>query len=231
MKKLISIILCFFAMITLFPPCSKCDNNDDNYVEYPEMYTYKYCSEHYVLADPNLHHKISASNGIHSDSEGSAEVYYAIKGIPIDEYLLYCLPFVLGTTYEVYKNKYNSELPTIEILSYKIKSILVYAPGRKISASMDGSEITAFQDYFANCVETENYISLPAHLNYESSGSVHVIFEKYENLIWESSLIKMDDAYYIFINIPADEDGKWTTYLMQVNQKVEELVESLDDNS
>ena len=243
MKKFISILLCSSFIMTFFTSCKK---HDDNIVEYPEMYTPEYCSENYIEADPNLIYTVSADNDIgKTDIPGGYAKYYAIKDVPIDDYLLLDEAVMFAPlSYKIVKNKNNLDIPQQEILSYKIKSVLIYSQSKdldvsdkkalgekmvdEIVASMDGNDATAFQNHIIDCIETENYREAGTEGDlYEVVENIHVrvVFENYENLAWDSGLFKQNDAYYIVFYTPVDSpDGGWIQNWIPVSQGLVDLI-------
>lgn len=243
MRRLILILLLISTLSAFFVSCS---NLSGNVVEYPDIYTLEYCSANYIDADPNLLYTVSADNSIGKiDVSGGYASYYAIKDVPIDDYLLLdeAIMFV-PLSYKIVKNKNNTKLPQQEILSYEIKSITIYslsddldaldkrALGDKmveeIIACIDNNEASAFQDYIIDCIETKNYktagIAGDAHKPVEGIH-LRVVFECYENLVWDSGIYEQNDIYYIVFYTPADSpNGGWVQNWMPINQELAELI-------
>ncbi len=242
MKNLISIFLCFSILVMLVTACNK---HDDNIVEYPKMYTLEYCNKNYIEADPNLIYTVSADNDIGKiDVPGGYASYYAIKDVPIDRYLLLDEAIMFAPfSYKIVKNKYNSDIPRQEILSYKIKSVLLYSQSKnldgsdkralgekmvgEIVASIDDNDAITFQNHIIDCIETNNYRKSGISGGiYEVLESLHVrvVFENYENLAWDSGLFKQNDTYYITFYTPDDsDDGEWIQNWLPIKQELVEL--------
>lgn len=225
---------------------SSCNKHDNNIVEYPEMYTPAYCSENYVEADPNLIYTVSAENDIgRIDVPGGYARYYAIKDVPVDEYLLLDEAVMFAPlSYKIVKNKHNLDLPQQEIVSYKIKSVLIYSQSKdldeldkkalgekmvdEIVASIDGNDATAFQSHIIDCMQTKNYkeVGIAGDLYDILNIRVRVVFENYENLVWDSSLYKQNDTYYILVHTYVDDSwgSGWKQNMFPINQKLAELI-------
>ena len=98
----------------------------------------------------------------------------------------------------------------------------------EVVATIDGSEATAFQDHIKNCIETENYINgetvACTDLKTVDKIKVRFVFEKYENLVWDSHLEKQNDTYYILFYTPTDSpEGEWKHHWILLNQEFQEL--------
>lgn len=244
MKKIIFILLCSSIIIMFITSCNK---HDDNIVEYPEMYTPEYCSENYIEADPNLIYTVSADNDIGKiDIPGGYARYYAIKDVPIDKYLLLDEAVMFAPlSYKIVKNKFNLDIPQQEILSYKIKSVLIYSQSKnldelekkalgekmvdEIVASIDGNDAIAFQNHIIECVEKNNYRETGMSGDiYEALENIHlrIVFEEYENLAWDSGIFKQNDKYYIVFYTPVDSNaGGWVQNWLPINQELVDLLQ------
>jgi hypothetical protein len=110
---------CLLAILLLCMVFSSCSYK----VEYPEDYTPEYIAENYTMADPNLTPLYAASNGIYSGEFANCCYYYAIKNVPLDEYLFaHSSMLFMNNAYNVLKKK-DKDLPSQEILSYDIQNI------------------------------------------------------------------------------------------------------------
>ena len=139
MKKLIFLLM----VLIVFSSCQKRENY---VVEYPELYTPEYCTNNYIQADPNLLYIAYADNSIgRIDVPGGYARYYAIKDVPIDDFLLLDEAIMFDPlSYKIVKNKYNLDLTLQDILSYKIKSVLTYSQ----SKDLDNMEKLVYREIF-----------------------------------------------------------------------------------
>ena len=231
----------------MFSSCTKTDNTDEYIVNYPEYLTLDYCIDNYIKADPNLLYLRAADNDIgKTEIPGGYAKYCAIIDVPVDDYLLIDESILLALLpYKIVKNKYNLNLPQQEILSYKIKSVIIYSlpldmytinpekrsMGEKmvqeIIASIDGNAATAFQNHIIDCIETNNYkkTGIAGDFLERVNFNVRVVFEDYENLVWDSELRKQNDTYYILFHTPADSlDGGWVQNWLPLNEEIAELI-------
>lgn len=243
MKKCIS-ILSFMLIVCAFSSCAK---KDEYIVNYPESYTVDYCVNNYIRADPLLVHLRASDNKIagHIEIPGGVAYYRAIKDVPLDDYLLCdeAILFFAPLSHKIVKNKNNSNLPQQEILSYKIRSVILYYTnpdldgsdkmklGEKmmgeVIASIDGDGATAFQNHIIDCIETNNYkkSNIAGDLYDVMNIHVRVVFENYENLVWDSVLCKQNGTYYMVFHTPADSpDGGWIQNRIPINQELAELI-------
>lgn len=261
MKK---ILICLLAITTLLPctlsSCSKVLRKSDEYiVNYPEYLTLDYCIDNYIQADPNLLYLRAADNDIgKTEIPGGYAMYCAIIDVPVDDYLLIDESILMSLLpYEIVKNKYNVNLPQQEILSYKIKSVIIYSPpqdmytinpdkrsmGEKmvqeIVASIDGNATTVFQNHIIDCIEKDNY-----HKDYgEQYGYVFnptvatsndrkiclmVTFENYENLVWNTTIYENKNKFYIRFYTPSDSpDGGWRSNYIPLDEEFNEKIAEL----
>ena len=225
---------------------SSCQKRENYVVEYPELYTPEYCTNNYIQADPNLLYIAYADNSIgRIDVPGGYARYYAIKDVPVDEYLLLDEAVMFAPlSYKIVKNKYKSDLPQQEIVSYKIKSVLIYSQSKdldeldkkalgekmvdEIVASIDGNDATAFQSHIIDCMQTKNYkeVGIAGDLYDILNIRVRVVFENYENLVWDSNLYKQNDTYYILVHTYVDDSwgSGWKQNMFPINQKLAELI-------
>lgn len=233
MKK---VTIVFLSLLLLFlnvlPSCSKLNNY---LVTYPQDYTTSYCSENYIQADPNLMYLRSADNAIGTiEIPGGSASYYAIKDIPLDEYLLKDEAVLFAPlSYKIVKNKNNNNLPTQEILSYTVKSVTLYLVRNERNnidknnlgsdlvdeyvVSISGEEAIAFQSHIIECLENDNYreTGLGGDLldNVIENGKqvcLRISFEDYDNLVWDSNIYMQNDVYYIvFYTLSEETNGYW----------------------
>ena len=175
MKKTLCIPLILVFLLLTFVSCGP-DYRFE--AKYPEGYTAGYFHANYVRADPNLIHLYASENSAGKyDAFGQIERYYAIKDVPIDEYVCYSHDWIiLDPAFEVYiaRNK-DMKISESEILSYEVSSAELYwedgsyfndkernkmeAIGEKsyyeTVASIDA---TVFQNALKDCIETGNYV-------------------------------------------------------------------------
>jgi len=238
MKRILIFSLCILLLLNVL---SSCVQKDNYIVEYPEMYTTTYCSENYIEADPNLVHLRAADNDLGKiDVPGGNAKYCAIKDVPLDEYLLFDEYVMFAPlSYQIVKNKNNTALPVQEILSYKIKSVDLYLPAywkdiyldkrelgrnwvKEQISSVDVDGAIAFQTYVIECFENGNLIPMGDPAYELTSIQLRVIFEDYENLVWDSSIYSLNGNYYILF-YTWETDG-WAQNLMPLEQGIVELV-------
>ena len=175
MKKFVRAMLIVCLVLFVLVSCSP-----DYRFEavYPEGHDAEYFYNHYVEADPNLLHLYASKNdaGRYSYS-GQYYRYYAIKDVPIDEYVCYsCDAAYLDPNFSSYvaRNK-NMEISEPEILSYEVSgaelywSDGLYYKDKNRNMEVLGQNIcyetvatidaTAFQNHLALCLDTGNYVS------------------------------------------------------------------------
>ena len=175
MKKLVRVILVVCSLLFVLVSCGP-----DYRFEavYPEGYDAEYFYNNYVEADPNLTHLYASKNdaGRYSYS-GQYYRYYAIKDVPIDEYVCYSRDAAyLDPNFSSYvaRNK-DMEISEPEILSYEVSSAELYwldglcykDKNRDMEALGQNAcyetiatiDATAFQNHLALCLETGNYVS------------------------------------------------------------------------
>lgn len=239
-------------MVLLASIFSSCSKSDEYLVTYPQEYTTSYCNDNYIQADPNLMYIRRADNDIGKiDIPGGYASYYAIKDVPINEYLVLDEAIIFAPlSYEIVKNKNNNDLLEQEILSYPIKSVQIYLKTGSIAndnidkkrlgddlvgeyiSSIDGEKAVAFQSHLIESLEMGNYrkTGLAGDLLdvVEKNGNpicLRVIFENHENLVWDSGLFKQNDTYYIVFYTPYDSsDGEWVQNWLPINQELAELI-------
>ena len=242
MKRSLSMILSLLVLLILF---SSCTTSNNNRFEYPDIYTTEYCSANYIEADPNLLYTVSADNCIGQiDVPGGYASYYAIKDVPLDEYLLLDEAIMFAPfSYQIVKNKNNTKLPQQEILSYEIKSIIIYSLSHdldildkrtlgdkmveEIIASVDHNDASAFQDYIIDCLANNNYLiagEVVGSLESVEFINLRVIFEGYENLVWDSGISKQNGTYYIVFYMINEMNGGWRQIWLPLNQEIAALI-------
>ncbi len=185
MKKTLFALLAILLALLVFTSCSP----DYRFrAAYPEEYTAFYFYSNYVQADPNLIHLYAAKNDAgRYKRDAQYWRYYAIKDVPIDEYVCYSEDFIIldpGFSSCIARNK-NMEMTDSEILSYEVSSAELYwhdgsyyryedsndahkmeAIGEHIYYETVASiDATAFQNSLRACVEAENYIPNQGGLN------------------------------------------------------------------
>ncbi|MBQ3507204.1 MAG: hypothetical protein IJA91_01535 [Clostridia bacterium] len=157
---------------------SSCGRRETYTVEYPAEYTALYFYNNYVQCDPNLIHLRAAENSAGKLKRDPARYeYYAIKDVPMEEYVCYSEDFVLfdpGFSPYVARNK-AVEMPQPEVLTWTVSGAELYwhnsfplddsrkgkmtAVGEKIRyesvAEVDGA---AFQARLATAMEEESYL-------------------------------------------------------------------------
>ncbi len=106
-----------------------CGERDTYTVEYPAEYTAAYFYNNYVQCDPNLIHLRAAENSAGKHKENAwYGTYYAIKDVPIEEYVCYSEDFfMLDPTFSAYvaRNK-TLEMPEPEILTWTVSGAELY---------------------------------------------------------------------------------------------------------
>ncbi|MBR6577453.1 MAG: hypothetical protein IKK74_00745 [Clostridia bacterium] len=175
MKKTLCIPLILAFLLLTFVSCGP----DYRFkAKYPEGYTAGYFHANYVQADPNLIHLYASENSAGKyDEFGQIDRYYAIKDVPIDEYVCYSHDwFILDPGFEVYiaRNK-DMKISGSEILSYEVSSAeLFWEDGsyfddkernkmeaigeKKYYESVASIDAKAFQNALKDCIETGNYV-------------------------------------------------------------------------
>ncbi|MBE6597111.1 MAG: hypothetical protein E7641_05515 [Ruminococcaceae bacterium] len=233
-KSIIKLIDVLLVIIISFTAC----NNEEYIVEYPEKYTAEYCLSNYVKADPNLIHLRSADNSLGTINKyGLYFEYYAIKDIPLDEYLCVQSYGLLsgGSDAEIFRYE-DLEISEPEILSYKLKSAKLYwnfdnnvsenfPTLGAVNVYQDVVSIDAeyLQSYIRKAIDEENYVVdnskfTPVlkritvnngRLSTDIGLTIMVHFEKYENIVWCCSIDKFNGEYYLcFYNYPNFEELK-----------------------
>lgn len=247
-KVLIYLTSIMVLLVCMFTSCSK---SNEYLVTYPQKYTTSYCNDNYIQADPNLMYIRIADNDIGKvDIPGGFAKYYAIKDVPVDEYLVLNKSVIFAPlSYEIVKNKNNNDLLGQEILLYPIKSVQIYLKTNstvndinkkelgadlvgKYVSSIDGEKAVAFQSQIIENLTKGNYraTGLAGDLLevVEKEGNpicLRVIFENYENIVWESGLFKQNDAYYIVFYTPVDShNGEWIQNWLPISQELVELI-------
>ena len=178
MKKTLFALLAILSALLVFTSCSP----DYRFrATYPEEYTAFYFYSNYVQADPNLIHLYAAKNDAGKyNLNAQYWRFYAIKDVPIDEYVCYSENYIIldpGLNSYIARNK-NMEMTDSEILSYEVSSAELYwhdgsyyryearndahkmeAIGEHIYYETVASiDATAFQNSLRKCIEAENYI-------------------------------------------------------------------------
>lgn len=212
-------IICFLMVLILFVLIlTSCKKNEVYTVEYPDIYTPEYCRDNYIRASKNLVHIYNAENEIGQfiklQDVGGWGTYYAIKDVPLDEYLLRDeLQMFTDHKFSIVKNK-NKALPKDEILSYKISDLKLYSFSlasdddqnygsncvKENVASLDRDKLDSFQTYIQNCIDTKNYKTPKfGNKSYVRHNGlllyIRVCFSEYQFLAWDAVIIYKDDVY------------------------------------
>ena len=194
-------------------------------VDYPETYTHDYISEHYSFADPNLiyMHRAQDHTG-YSHVPGGSVRYYAIKGIDIEEYLVFRENIIMSPA-NIRILKSNQKDPTEqEILNWKIERVEFFTLeddvnryhkkyGKRIVhnriAKIDEYDFTAVQEYMRECIDTGFYYNKGRPLPYsiqnvyknERYVKVRFIFENHKNIVWDAPIVDIDGHYYMVFQL------------------------------
>lgn len=246
MNKPISLLLVAVMLLTILSSFNK---HKKNVVDYPKIYTPEYCSENYIQADPNLIHLVSADNDIGQiDVPGGSARYYAIKDVPLDEYLLLDEAIMFAPlSFQIVKNR-NKDLPMQEVLSYEVKSLQLYSnlgdckdkknlgteKVYEYIALLESDSATVFQSHILECLETKNYkeneMGVPYDFVYynDSAISIRVTFSKYKNLVWDALIIELESEYFMYFYwFTIDEkhpDGYYDIIFIPLNEEIAELI-------
>lgn len=156
--------------------CAQRDDDSSNY-SYPEGYTAAYFYNNYVQCDPNLIHLRAAKNSAGKYKRDPARYeYYAIKDVPLEEYVCYSEDFVLlDPTFSPYVARNKAvEMPQPEVLTWTVSGAELYwrnghhfrdikgkmmSVGEKICyATVAETDGDAFQAQMKNAIEKGSYL-------------------------------------------------------------------------
>jgi hypothetical protein len=171
----ITLLTCLLLAVFVL---SACGGEASYTVEYPAEYTPYYFYQNYVQCDPNLIHLRAAENSAGKYKHDPLRYeYYAIKDVPMEEYICYSEDFVLlDPTFTPYIARNSSvEMAQPEVLTWTVTGAELYwrngfylddsvkkkmaAVGENIRyesvAEVDG---VAFQEQMKTAVEEESYL-------------------------------------------------------------------------
>jgi len=180
MKKILRCAILWLIVLSVLTSCS---NKEKPYAaEYPEWFDHEYVEENYEPADPNLVHIQCSTNRVHRegaygkyDLNSYLNNFYAIKDVPMNDYLLRVLePQWYSYGERLYRIKRDGGAKQ-ETLTWEIKSAELYWGSADIytpsSRDLRGTasyyqqaqelDTAAFAAYFRKCVEAQDYISHP----------------------------------------------------------------------
>ena len=254
-KKVLS--CCLLMILLLFYLLTACKGAKGYKVDYPDYYTPEYCYENYIDADPNLIHLFCSENSIGTyRNTGFFDTYYAIKDVLLDEYLCIRRINVLFNTgigdVQIVRNK-KTGLSEQEILTLNYKSVELYWQGRESPpnsktwfsigsnkvqetiASLSGTDAANFQSHIVRVLESGKCeeVGSPFYrfVTKEPEGNllfIRVVFEEYENLVWETAIRESDGKYYMYFYwYTADEDhpeGFWDIIYVPLSEEISELI-------
>ena len=222
MKKKITIATTIILVIALILICF---NTWVGYVKifYPKEMTAEHCIQNYNYADPNLTFLSCAFDcpdirGIH------AGVYYlfkAIRGVPVDDYLVVrnFSIFDKRDYYIVVKNR-SMDRKELEILTKEVKSIEVYQRkfvdkyidehmlGKKCYdkriALLTDDQSQALMEHIKTCFEAKDYRitaneSIKQYRTLKDNISLRVHFSEYKNLVWDAVIIQNEGKYEVLM--------------------------------
>ena len=230
------VFACLLTVLLLWNMLASCAQQNAFEVEYPEIYTPEYCYENYTDADPYLTFLYSAENSIGIyDVPGGGDIYYAIKDVPLDEYLYvrHCVMFQTGYHGRIVKNK-NKVLPVQEVLAYKIKSVEVYSCNpvnsvaisekvwvslgnaivKEIVAALDEDGVASFQPYIQECIDTGNYRNIEKH---EDVSMYNQVSKEYHNDDPFSDGKKNNSCLYIRVSFEEYENLVWDAPIWELD--------------
>ena len=144
---------------------------------YPEEYTPYYFYQNYVQCDPNLIHLSAAKNSAGKLRRNPDRYeYYAIKDVPVEEYVCYSHDFALiDPGFTPYIARHSSvEMPQPEVLTWTVTGAELYwrdghhfsdtkgkmmSVGEKIRyATVAETDGTAFQAHLKTVMEESTYL-------------------------------------------------------------------------
>lgn len=174
MRSCVTLLTCL--MIAAFV-LSSCGRRETYTVEYPAEYTALYFYNNYVQCDPNLIHLCAARNRAGKLKRDSTRYeYYAIKDVPMEEYICYSEDYLLfdpGFSPYLARNK-AVEMPQPEVLTWTVTGAELYWQdgrhfkdtkgkmmfvGEKICyATVAETDGTAFQTHLKTVMEESTYL-------------------------------------------------------------------------
>lgn len=176
MKK--SVVRRLTALLLLSLALSSCAGQEDSgtYVSYPEGYTAAYFQQNYAVCDPNLICLQTAKNSAgRVEENGAYGTYYAIPGIPVEEYVCCRGDFIiLNPSFDI-KIWRSRELDATEpeIFSWTVDRAELYWHNghhfldKKGKVSSIGEDVCyetlanvdgmSFQSHLKSCLEEEGY--------------------------------------------------------------------------
>ena len=194
MRSCVTLLTCLLLVTFTLSSCG-----EKAYIAvYPEEYTPLYFYENYVQCDPNLIHLRAARNSAGKLKRDSARYeYYAIKDVPMEEYICYSEDYVLfdpGFSSYLARNK-AVEMPQPEVLTWTVTGAELYwrdghhfsdtkgkmmAVGEKICyATVAETDGTAFQTHLKTVMEESTYLENGMGCNWDY---VHTQFRNEEGV-------------------------------------------------
>ena len=196
---------------------------------YPKEYTPYYFYQNYVQCDPNLIHLSAAKNSAGKlKHDPDRYEYYAIKDVPVEEYVCYSHDFALfDPEFTPYIARNSSiEMTDPEVLTWTVTSAELYwresghfddgkgkmlALGEEIyyinHADVDGA---AFQAHLRDCMADGDYREVNSwNTISRKQGNLRLClrlhFAEYENIVWDGMVTLEGDDYFVLCHV-------WTLY-------------------
>jgi len=256
MKK----ILCFALCISLMFLCS-CFYIAD----YPDTYTTGYCYNNYVKANPNLRwisrSKIARNSVKRSDRSDTYDdpagfySYWAIKKVPVDEYLVEEQFLIFETYHTLVKNKNYSKDP---IFDYNAKSAKIVWRGDEKSKSVKKIDVDLIKDLICESIKSEQYIDKMSETstNIQKKSPViksiftkdprsdtlylgiEITFSEYKNIFWRGLIVKDNNKYYVkcfieserVIDSDSKEDIEYNAVFIELPEDISKIIAKVDPN-
>lgn len=258
MKITNHVITIFIVLAITVTSITSCSNSKWE-ADYPDGYTYEYLTGNYTRADPNLEHMHIAENGLgpFERSPSGYASYWAIKDVPVEEYLVMCNASLLSSIVQLVKSK-QDEPPSYEVLEWdieRVELIVVNYNAHKLDTrygkdrvyhqlgKLNDESVSEMQEYIQECLDTENYYEYidKDFQQVKIDGKnifIRVFFKKYENIVWDANISEVDGNYYIQFwiydeTIPEADDnwGKYHSVRMPLNEALStQIREALEAN-
>jgi hypothetical protein len=207
------------VLLTVSFILTSCGGDGGFRAEYPDGYTPAYFYEHYIPCDPNLIPLRAAEDSAGRYKKNPYRVdFYAVEGVPAEEYVCYRLRFVTDVHVGIARNA-SVEMPAQELLTWTVtaaelcwcEQISEASPkdmpayGEELyylkQADLDGASLQA---HLKDCLTSGNYFDQGWNMISKRQGTIFLTirlhFAEQEGIVWEGRVVTVagEEGYFVF---------------------------------